>query len=206
MDKKTNPWDKKIIECYKKALIVGKVNFNMSNIDANSLLSLRVFFIKYPKFLSYRFFYAPIFLNRLQKIKDEYPLKRYVEKSSIKFYTDYMNFLDENEVDYSLNYIKESFFFIRDFCKINKISANQYFSYKKPDDAQKVFLKHLNARRISPYVLCFFGEGEEKLLELTPDEIKYYLNSRVSYFDKKNHLIRNKPIKEKILEIKNKIL
>jgi len=199
-------WNKKILECYKKALIVAKIEFKTDWLDEESFLKLRVLFIQYPKFLTYRFFYAPIFLERLQKVKNQYDLKYYCLQNSVKNYIDYMNFLDENDVEYSINYIKESFLFIRDFCKLKSINTRQYFNYKNEGDAQKIFLKHLKGRRISPYVLCFFSDGEEIFLDLSPDESKYYLNSRVSYFDKKNQLIKNKQTKNKIQEIKNKIL
>lgn len=202
-------WDDKIIECYKKALTVARIKFEKNFIDLESLNVLRGLFQKYPHFLTYRFFYAPIFLQRkklIEKTNRKFILSEYATEGSVSQYAAYMNFLDVNDVDYSLNYIKESFLFIKDFCKKFNIDVKKYFFYKKTEKSQYSFLKHLKARRIAPHVLCFFEDAEEIFLTLSKDEAKYYLNSRVGYFDKKQQLINNKEIKNKILILKNKIL
>lgn len=195
-----NTWDNKIIFCFKRALLVADKTFSEELIDVESFNKLKSFFQKLPKFLNYRFFYAPYAYDR----STTFPISFYIQ-NGIKKYRNYMIWLDGAGLEKNVNFIIESLDFIKNFCIDKGIKFDGYANFFLPGQQQKSFLKHLHNRQICPYVIALFPLLEQEFLQLDEEDAKYYMNTENRYSDLKNELVINKEIKNKLDTVKNNI-
>lgn len=133
---------------------------------------LSTFFNKFPNVNIKDFFEAPFFVYK----EDVVGLEFYTSQRAIKAYTIYQNEFLVNNPDNSqtLIKIKDSFIFIRDFCKSVNIPVSSYTTFKPTDSQWHSFLMHLKNRQVNLYALFTFPEFD-KILQQYDTEIKSYV-------------------------------
>ena len=123
---------------------------------------LSAFFNKFPNINIKDFFEAPYFVYN----ETQFDLNFYLTQKAIKAYTIYQTkFLPDNpDHEQSLLKIKASFLFIYKFCKQNKITFDEYTSFKSPGSQWHDFMIHLKNREISLYSLFVFPKFDSIIL------------------------------------------
>lgn len=126
---------------------------------------------KFPNIQVKDFFKAPYAVYN-EKIFD---LKFFTTQKALKAYTIYQNkfLVDDPDKMETLLKIKESFEFIFNYCKHNKITLNMYINHIDPVKKWHEFLLHLKYRETVIYALFCFPEFD-KVVALYDREIKQF--------------------------------
>jgi len=122
---------------------------------------LSVFFERFPHLDIKTFFEAPYFV--LDSAENDYfPLNFYCSQKAVSTYKQYHeNYLiDHPDSTQSLEFIKNSFLFIKDYCWEHDIPLKEYVSVT---NATPAFVEHVKNRKISVYILFAFSDFEKHL-------------------------------------------
>ena len=94
---------------------------------------------------------------------DRYDLQFYTTQRAIKVYTTYTKkqMADDIDDDKVISKIKESLFFIYNFCKDNQITLKEYVNHKT--NIMNSFVLHVQENKIILYVLFGFSTFEREL-------------------------------------------
>ena len=105
---------------------------------------------------------------------DQYDLKFYTTQRAIKVYTTYTKkqMADDIDDDKVISKIKESLFFIYNFCKDNQITLKEYVNHKT--NIMNSFVLHVQENKIILYVLFGFSTFERELNK-TPYEVREFI-------------------------------
>lgn len=117
------------------------------------------------------------FLNAPYEVygsNDHYDLKFFTTQRAINVYTTYTKkrMADDISSENVIEKIKESLFFIYNFCKENDITLKDYISHKT--NAINSFVLHVQENKIIIYVLFGFRNFEPELNK-TPYEIREFI-------------------------------
>lgn len=133
------------------------------------IAKLAHFFNRFPNINIKDFFEAPFFVY-----DDKYvEVKFYTTQRAVKAYTIYENkFLTESpDHIQTLTKIKDSFIFIKNFCKERDIKVKNYAIFKSKDAKWHDFMMHLKNRDTIIYCMFVFP-GFEKILQEYDSTIK----------------------------------
>lgn len=138
------------------------------------VVKLANFFDKFPNIDIKDFFEAPYFVYN----EKYFDLRFFISQKAIKTYTIYQNkFLPQNpDHEQTLQKIKESFVFIFKYCKLNKITFNEYTSVIQPGNQVHDFVLHLKNRNTIIYSLFTFPNFDKILLNYDKDIKEFILN------------------------------
>lgn len=105
---------------------------------------------------------------------DHYDLKFYTTQRAIKVYTTYTKkrMADDIDDEQIILKIKESLYFIYNFCKENDITLKEYISHKT--NIMNSFVLHVQENKIIMYVLFGFSTFERELNK-TPYEVREFI-------------------------------
>lgn len=140
--------------------------------DYAYIVKLSSFFNKFENINIKDFFEAPFYVYKDERVD----LQFYTTQRAIKAYTIYQNqfLIDNPDNSQTLIKIKDSFIFIKDFCKTLNIPVTSYIKIKPADAQWHSFLMHLKSRQVSLYALFTFPEFD-KILQQYDTEIKSYV-------------------------------
>ncbi len=134
------------------------------------------FFRKFEHINVKDFIEAPYFVYN----ENYFDLKFYLSPKAIKTYTLYHdNYLLNNpDSDQTLTKIKESFDFIKEYCKTHNIHLKEYINYCEHlsgnGSVYNTFLTHLKNRNINFYVLFAFSRLDSALKRIDREAIELY--------------------------------
>ena len=105
---------------------------------------------------------------------EHYDLKFYTTQRAIKVYTTYTKkrMADNIDDEQIIDKIKDSLFFIYNFCKDNDITLKEYVAHKT--NIMNSFVLHVQENKIILYVLFGFSTFEKELNK-TPYEMREFI-------------------------------
>jgi len=129
---------------------------------------IATFLSKYPQIKPYAYFKAPF---ELYPDEEYFDLSYFCSQKAVKAYTTYMKRkLDQSpDNEEQIQFIKDSIHFIGMFCLKNKISINDYLTYKT--GSIPYWVDHLKSYNISIYSLLEFSDLSNIIYTL-PKDIK----------------------------------
>lgn len=132
---------------------------------------LSKFFSKFPNINVKDFFKAPYAIYNEKYFDMQY----FTTQKAVKAYTIYQTkfLLEDPDNKEVLEKIKDSYVFIYNYCKQNKITFNEYTSNIEPVRKWHEFLLHLKYREISIYALFEFTNFD-KVVQSYDREIKQF--------------------------------
>lgn len=142
------------------------------------LIKLENFFQKYSHIKIKEYFEAPAFLHPEEK----YPfLDFFTTRVAIRTYSIYKKQKEDENPEKQFEEIKESLRFIGMFCLQNKISLNQYLSYK--NGYMCAWLNHYREHKINPYSIMELENLDKTLGNILEEERELYANTLLDKFE-----------------------
>lgn len=145
--------------------------------DYRHYFSLSKFFKKHTDINQRLFFEATLYFHKDEKFIS---IKEYVKTTALKNYIQYCKLIDGLDLTNpkSIEFLKDSYKFIYNFCKEKDIQVKDYLSYQK-EGQQPNFLIHLKGHKVCRYSLFSFPEyfNKLKLLYREPELWDMYMGS-----------------------------
>src|SRR5690606_33348000 len=153
-------FDKKVYNLYLKSTRTKlgqpykcRKNFDdLDEKDKTNIKKLSTIFLTLPHLMVPEYFEAPFEVRRGKY----YGIDFYSTMKAIGDYSKYIKTLELRPPDEQIDYIKQSYIFIYNFCKTKKIPLRDYPYYKSV--AISDCLGHIKDHKVSPYVMFSFPE------------------------------------------------
>lgn len=199
---------------YNKHLIVSrksrnkpfKIKTDFSDITpatSNNLIKLEKIQSKFPNLDFDVYFKAPY---ELWPDTQYFPLEYFTTQAAIRAFTVYKKqILDQNiDSEASVKSIKNSLIFIAKFCTENKLSLQNYYTYK--NGISYSWAGHIRKGLINPYIIFGFNNIDEIIFKIPEDERSFVLGSfSENYFNYKENFNKSKVAKHTIIRGLSKI-
>jgi hypothetical protein len=182
----------------------AKKDFSDVETDIEKLTSLQKIekvFQKYPAFFNKTYFDAPYKIYSDEK--KYYSLKFFGSQKGISTCIAYYKILLQSSPEEQLDYIKDSFKFVAQFCEGKKIPLELYVRHCSV--SQNDCLIHLKEHKISWYSVFGIPGFFEMLNNLPKDEFELYYGSDVELNVLLNRFRSSQKTTEYVSELKRKI-